>query len=135
MILNNKCYQQPCMGTQTNQQNFPSKYLHNFQKDKEIYIGLKWVKYTNCKKTPNNLKQMLNHVHVCSTHSNSLQNLEFDKYKTIWNKCIGQTMWEMASLVETIFTTWPSKQTLYGHPIESCWWMFVGITKVQNIQK
>jgi protein associated with RNAse G/E len=25
---------------------------------------------------------MLNHVHVCSTHSNSLQILEFDEYKT-----------------------------------------------------
>ncbi len=50
------------------------------------------VKYTNCKKTPNNLNPMLNHVHVCSTRSSSLQNLEFDEYKTIWNKYIGQTM-------------------------------------------
>jgi hypothetical protein len=24
------------------------------------------VKYMNCKKMPNNLKPMLNHVHVCS---------------------------------------------------------------------
>jgi hypothetical protein len=76
------------MGTQKNQQNFSSKYLHNFQRPRNLYM-VEIVKYTNCKKTPNNLKPMLNHVHVCSTHSNSLQNLKFDEYKTIWNKCIG----------------------------------------------
>ncbi len=122
------------MGTQKNQQNLPSKYLHNFQKDQEIYKGLKLVKYTNCKKMPNNLKPMLNHVHVCSTHSNSFQNLKFDEYKTIWNKCNWANR-VRNGIIETIFTTWPSKQTLYKHPIESRWWMFIGIDKVRNIQK